>query len=75
MKNRKHVILIAMVLITIFCAWNYIQRAHLEYNTQGSYFSTEDAVVYYEQTKEIYGILSILGCILVGILLFKRIKK
>jgi len=48
--------------------WVYIQRANLDYNSEGIFFSLEDGVVYHEQAKVVYEILSLLGLILTGIL-------
>lgn len=62
-------------MITSLFAWIYFQRENFDYNSESSYFSLEDGVVYYEQTKEIYGILAFFGLILTGILIFIIIRK
>ena len=69
------IISIIMVLITSFCIYGYIQRANLDYNTEGRYFSIEEGVVYKEQTKEWYGGIAVLGLIATGILTYKIMKK
>jgi len=63
-----------MGLITSFFIWIYIQRANLDYNSDGRFFSTE-GLVYHEQSKEVYGVLAFLGLILTGLFLIKLIKK
>ena len=45
-----------------------MQRAQLEYNTEGRNFSAEEGVVYLEQTKDTYGILAIVGLVITTIL-------
>lgn len=76
--NKKYlhsIITICIVLITAFCIWSYIQRASFEYNAQGTFLSPDDGVVYREQAKEVYGILALIGLILIGIVTYKIIKK
>lgn len=75
MKYIQCVIILILGLITTFCLWMYIQRANLNYNAEGVYFSPESGVVYNEQAKEVYAILTLLGLISIGILIFKWMKK
>ena len=62
-------------LLSIIFIWLYIRRASLDYNDEGRFFCTKNMVVYHEQTKEIYGILAILGMIVTGILFVFIIKR
>lgn len=62
-------------MITSLLVWIYIQRANLDYNAEGRYFSSEDGVVYHEQAKEVYGILTLFGLTLTGILIVRLIIK
>lgn len=55
-------------LVTALFLWMYMQRAQLEYNTEGRNFSAEEGVVYLEQTKDTYGILAIVGLVITTIL-------
>jgi len=64
-----------MGFITSFFAWVYILRANLDYNSEGKFFSSEDRVVYHQQTKEVYGILALLGLLLTGLFIIKLIKR
>ena len=75
MKYIRYITILLIGLITTFCIWMYIERVNLNYNAEGVYFSPESGVVYYEQAKEVYAILIILGLISIGILIFKWIKK
>jgi len=75
MKYILHIVTLLIGFTTAFCIWMYIQRANLNYNANGKYFSIQDGVVYHEQTKEVYGMLSILGLILIGILIYKWVKN
>lgn len=63
-----------MGLTTSFLIWIYIKRANLDYNIEGKCFSTE-GVVYHEQTKDMYGILVLLGLLLTVICMIKLIHK
>lgn len=60
--------------ITAFCIWMYIEKAKLPYDINGTYFS-EEGIVYHEQAKEVYGLLSIIGLLVTSILVYKLIKK
>lgn len=63
-----------MGLITSLFIWIYIQRAKLDYNSEGVFFSSEDGIVYHEQAKEVYGILTLLGLILTGLFIIRIIQ-
>ncbi|WP_378174018.1 hypothetical protein [Aquimarina sp. SS2-1] len=75
MKYIHYVILLIIGCFTSFFLWMYIQRANLDYNSEGTFLSLDDGVVYKEQTKEVYGILALCGLILTGVLVYKLIKK
>ncbi|WP_299895501.1 hypothetical protein [uncultured Aquimarina sp.] len=60
--------------ITAFCIWIYIEKAKLPYDANGTYFS-EEGIVYHEQAKEVYGLLSIIGLLITSILAYKLIRK
>ena len=64
-----------MGLITSFFIWVYIQRVNLKYDSEGRFFSVEDGIIYHEQTKEVYGILALLGLILIGLFMAKIITQ
>jgi len=64
-----------MGLTTSFFIWIYIQRANLDYNSEGRFLSPEDGVVFHEQAKETYGILALLGLILTVIFIIRLIKR
>ena len=55
--------------MTLIFSWIYVQRANLEYNAEGRFFSAEEEVVYHEQTKEVYGILALSGLMLTVLLM------
>ncbi|MDH7447627.1 hypothetical protein [Aquimarina sp. 2201CG14-23] len=75
MKYIRYIILTILGCITTFFIWMYIQRANLDYNTEGTFLSIEDGVVYNEQAKEVYGILALCGLILTGVFFYKLIRK
>ncbi|MGY3791262.1 hypothetical protein [Aquimarina sp. 433] len=60
--------------ITAFCIWMYIEKAKLPYDANDTYFS-EEGIVYHEQAKEVYGLLSIIGLLITSILAYKLIRK
>ncbi len=68
-------ILFILGLFTAFFIWIYIQKVNLDYNLEGRFFSPEDGVVYHQQSKEVYGILALLGLILTGICVIRLIIK
>ncbi|MBG6130335.1 uncharacterized protein YneF (UPF0154 family) [Aquimarina sp. EL_43] len=74
MKHALSILTIILGLITIFCIGMFLQRANIEYNANGRFLSP-DGVVYYEQAKQVYGILALLGVFLTGTLIYKQIKK
>ena len=58
--------------------WVYVQRVNFDYNSEGTFFSTEEGVVYHEQAKDVYGILALFGVILTVLsvrLIMKRKSK
>jgi len=75
MKYIKYTIIIIITCFTIFCTWMYFQRASFTYTDEGTFFSVEEGVVYHEQTKEFYGIVSVLGLFLLGIVIYRLIKR
>jgi TRAP-type C4-dicarboxylate transport system permease small subunit len=75
MKNIRYILTLIVGLITVFFTWTYIQRANFDYNSEGRFFSADDQIVYSQQAKELYGILTIIGLILTVILLLKLIKE
>jgi len=75
MRYTRYLVVLILGLLTSFFTWNYIHRVQLDYDTEGKFFSSEDGVVYYEQAKEIYGILAFLGLIFTGIILYKLIRN
>ena len=60
-------------MITSLFVWIYIQRRNLNYNSEGRFLSLEDGIVYSEQAKDVYGILSLFGLILFGLLIVRLI--
>ncbi|WNJ18257.1 hypothetical protein [Pontibacter sp. G13] len=62
-------------LITLFFTWIYIQRANLDYNPEGRFFSAEDGVVFHEQAKIVYGMLALLGLILTVVCMIPLLKR
>lgn len=75
MKYVRYTIILTIALITSFCICNYIERVSFDYNTQGRFFSLEDGAVYHEQTKEVFGVLTLLGVFTTGILIYKQFRK
>ena len=75
MKSILYILTVATGLITSLFVWIYIQRTNLDYNSEGRFFSPEDGVVYYEQAKEVYGILALFGLILTGTLIVRLIIR
>jgi len=75
MKYIRYIILLIIGLITSFFIWSYIQRSNFEYNTEGTFLSSEDGVVYYEQAKEVYGILALVGLISIVLLIRNLIQN
>ena len=75
MKYIAYILTLILGLISSFFVWIYIQRANLDYNSEGRYFSPQNGVVYHEQTKEIYGMLALLGLILTAIFMVRLIKR
>ena len=71
---RRILTLLILGLITSFLSWVYIQRANLDYNSEGMFLSLEEGVVYHEQTKEVFGVLALLGLILTVIFVIKLIR-
>lgn len=67
--------IIIIGFITFLLAWTYVKRANLNYNAEGCFFSSEDGIVYNEQAKEVYGILSLFGLVLTGISIVKLVTK
>ena len=62
-------------MITSLFAWVFIQRGKLNYNSEGRFYSPEDGVVYHEQTKEVFGILVLIGLILTGLFIVRITGK
>lgn len=75
MKYIRYIIITILGCVTTFFIWMYIQRANLDYNTEGKFLSLEEGVVYTEQAKEVYGILALCGLFLLGVLVYKLIRK
>ncbi|WP_298544959.1 hypothetical protein [uncultured Aquimarina sp.] len=75
MKYIHYIILTILGCVTTFFIWMYIQRANLDYNTEGTFLSIEDGVVYTEQAKEVYGILALCGLISTVVFFYKFIRK
>lgn len=74
MKYTLYILTITVGLITSYFIWVYLQRASFDYNSEGRFFSPENGIVYLEQTKEIYGLLALLGLILTVIFMIRVIK-
>lgn len=75
MKSIRYILLIITAIITGFFIWIYLQRAALDYNSEGRFFSAEEGIVYQEQSKDVYGFFALLGLILTGILFIQLRKK
>ncbi len=73
-KTIGYMFTIIIGSITAFCIWIYIEKAKLPYDANGTYFS-EEGIVYHEQAKEVYGLLSIIGLLITSILAYKLIRK
>ncbi len=61
--------------MTSLFTWIYIQRVNLDYNSEGRFLSVEEGIVYHEQIKEVYGMLSFFGIISTGILVTRLIIR
>ena len=75
MKYIYYIIIVIIGLLTSFFIWSYIQRSKFVYNTESTFLSPEDGVVYHEQAKEVYGILALIGLMVTGITLYALIKN
>ena len=62
-------------LVTALFLWMYVQRAQLEYNADGRYFSADEGVVYLEQTRDTYGLLVLIGFITTAFLVTVWIRS
>jgi len=59
MKNSTLKILtIFLIILTTIFACTFFNRLTMDYNSEGSYFDKNSAVVYYEQALFIYGIIA-----------------
>ncbi|MCF6279659.1 MAG: hypothetical protein L3J14_04865 [Flavobacteriaceae bacterium] len=74
MKCIRHILIIIGIITSLFL-WIFIQRANLDYNLEGKFFSTEEGVVYNEQAKMVSGIVVLIGLILIVILVIGIIKR
>jgi len=75
MKYIRYIAIVILVVVTFFCSWMYIQTASLDYNENGVYFSAREGVIYYEQTKEVYGVIALIGFIIMVGYTYKKLKK
>ncbi|OJY93861.1 MAG: hypothetical protein BGP13_01030 [Sphingobacteriales bacterium 40-81] len=61
MKRRTLIILTTILtFLTIFLGCKFFKRLRLDYNSEGNYFDENSSVVYHEQAKNIYGIITFL---------------
>ena len=70
MKQLIKILTIASAVVTFIFIWLYLNLTKLPYDIEGRYFDEEEAIVYHEQTKELYGLLVLAGLLLTGILTF-----
>ena len=75
MKYIRYIAIVILVVVTFFSSWMYFQRANLNYNEKGIYFSAIEGVTYYEQAKEIYKVLTLIGVIIIGVAIYRFKKK
>ena len=78
-KYLQYILPLIIGLITFCFLLIYNQRAQLNYNSEGTFLSIKEGIVYYEQAKDVYGFIALVGVILTGtliaILLIKRKNK
>lgn len=60
--------------ITIILIITFIKRLDMRFNEEGKYFDEDSLVVYEEQSKEIFGILSIIFSIITYFIINKTIN-
>ena len=70
MKQLIKILTIASAVVTFIFIWLYLNLTKLPYDIEGRYFDEEEAIVYHEQTKELYGLFVLAGLLLTGILTF-----
>lgn len=75
MRSALSILTFLIGSATALFLWMYVQRAQLEYNSEGRYFSAEEGVVYLEQTKDTYGLLVIIGLVTTTILVTVWIRS
>jgi hypothetical protein len=70
-NKMKKVILTSLTIIfsimTIISVWIFISRLEMPYNSEGKYFDLNSMVVYSEQSKMVFGVISICFIILTGV--------
>jgi hypothetical protein len=60
-----------LTILTFFFVWTFYNRVKLPYNDEGRYFDETSEMVYLEQTKEVYGVISV---IFFGLTLFSFVR-
>lgn len=59
-KTARIIYSATLLLLTVVFGRTYIGRARLPYNEEGLYFDEKTMVIYHEQAKEVYGLVSII---------------
>lgn len=73
----KYVLLIISAIIsllTLLVGSIYFNRLTLNYNSEGSFFSMKENIVYTEQALDVFGLLTILGAVLSTLIIFGTIR-
>ena len=72
MKRTVFILSITIVgSLTMFFCYVFLKRLNLPYNNEGNYFDENDLITYKIQSVTVYGTLTLISLLVLGIILYR----